>query len=152
MDNSSINGLIYQAVYITIFIVAVSITINLFRSINDYVDAVSGSIYDDSITDAVSENELLTDEIEKDEPYIIDGYELYSLVNNYGMYISENNYEYGAKYNKKLKTLKYKVKVYVKDEDGNYIIASSTNKIDLLKKYKKVEENFSENYIEFAEI
>ncbi len=152
MENSSINGLIYQAVYIFIFITAVTITINLFNSVNNYVSKISESVNDDSISDAVTKNEDLINYQGESGDYIINGYELYTLINNYGMYKdNKGNYSYGAKYNgEKYSGLNYMIKVYIKDSGSSSSIPASLDNINLLGKYKR--QNLSGNYVEFIEI
>lgn len=153
MENSSINGLIYQAVYIFIFITAVSITINLFSNVNNYVSKISESVNSDSISDAVTKNEDLLSGIKVSEDYIVAGYELYTMVNNYGMYVSDNNYVYGAKYNgEEYSSLNYKVKVYVKNSSGSLVIPKSIDDINLLGKYRRENITLKANYVEFYEI
>ena len=81
MESSAAIKLIYQAAYITVFIIATSITINLFASINDYSDKVSEVVKGDRITDFVSENEN-SNLYDEDMPNEVSGYELFEIVNN----------------------------------------------------------------------
>ncbi len=143
MDGAPINSMIMQAVYILIFITATSITINLFNTINEYTENVSSVVRSDSISEVVSENEKLYD---KDYNYIemeyeLSGYEVYSLANNYGMYINDSTYENGKKYNKEIE-LEYRIKVL--NNSGNII--NNINNIDLKASFivNKLEEGYME--------
>ena len=148
MENAPINNLIYQAVYILIFITATTITINLFQAINEYVDNVTKVVYSDSYTEVVSENESL-DYGNEEAKYELQGYEVFTLVNNYGMYIKKNAtpeiYEYGKKYNGGVKNLKYKFRVFNKEG----IQYSDINSIDLTSTY--IIQKFENGYIEIKQ-
>ena len=140
MDTSNITSLIYQAVYITIFIVASAITINLFTTINDYSEIVDKNVKADSISEVVSENEDNAQYVE-DLTHEYKGYEVYSLANNYGFgYYDEKikaySYNYGAKFNNEI-ALDYFITI--KDKDGNDI--TDIEKINLTATYEISFEN-----------
>ena len=132
MDTSNVTSLIYQAVFITIFIVASTITINLFTTINNYSEEINKVVKADAISEVVSENEakleLVTDEA-GNESYVdgltheLSGFEVYSIVNNYGLVYEKNNELYiisGDKYNNNdYAFLPYIVSVV--DKDKKYV-------------------------------
>ncbi len=139
MENSPVNGLIYQAVYIAIFIVATSVTVYMFQNITNYSENVSDNIRLEKISELVSENEEI--EVNKNMEYVITGAELFNLVNNYGL-----NGGPSKKYNKDI--LDYTV--YVLDENDNKI--KDIKNISLVSNYelKSITQNKEITYKKLA--